>query len=111
MTSVYVRVAAAAGTLEAPILSAWSTHVTGMTAMPPAPPVPMPDPVSVQFMVPDGEYPMEPDDGDDEDTAMADVNHDIMVMSNTSAVITATWLEGRQRRQPGIRREHAVRSC
>ena len=31
-TSVYVRVAAAAGTLEAPILSDWTTHVTGMSA-------------------------------------------------------------------------------
>ena len=28
MTTVYVRVAAAAGTLEAPVLSDWSTHVT-----------------------------------------------------------------------------------
>ncbi|MCY3746530.1 MAG: fibronectin type III domain-containing protein [Acidobacteria bacterium] len=39
-TSVYVRVAAAAGTLEAPILSDWTTHVTGMSAMPPPPPPP-----------------------------------------------------------------------
>ena len=94
MTSVYVRVAAAAGTLEAPILSDWSTHVTGMTAMPPPPPPPpAPDPIMASFMVPDGEFPMEPDDGDDEETAMATVNNDIMVMSNTSAVITAVWLE------------------
>ena len=42
-TSVFVRVAAAGGTLEAPILSAWTTHVTGMSAMPPPPP-PAPDP-------------------------------------------------------------------
>ena len=41
-TSVYVRVAAAGGTLEAPILSGWTTHVTGMSAMPPPPP-PAPD--------------------------------------------------------------------
>jgi hypothetical protein len=37
-TTVYVRVRAGAGTLEAPILSAWTTHVTGMSAMPPPPP-------------------------------------------------------------------------
>ena len=37
-TSVYVRVAAAGGTLEAPILSGWTTHATGMSAMPPPPP-------------------------------------------------------------------------
>ena len=39
-TSVYLRVAAAAGTLEEPLLSAWTTHVTGMSAMPPPPPPP-----------------------------------------------------------------------
>ena len=92
-TSVYLRVAAAAGTLEAPILSPWSTHVTGTADVPPPPPPPMPDPVMVGFMVPDGEFPMEPDDEDDKETAMATVNHDIMVMSNTSAVITAMWLD------------------
>ena len=37
-TSVFVRVAAAGGTLEAPLLSAWTTHVTGTSAMPPPPP-------------------------------------------------------------------------
>ena len=38
-TTVYVRVAAAAGSLEAPLLSAFTTHVTGMSDAPP-PPVP-----------------------------------------------------------------------
>ena len=95
MTSVYVRVAAAAGTLEAPILSDWSTHVTGMTAMPPPPPPPpAPDPVMVEFMVPDGEFPMEPDKDDDEETAMATVNHDIVVTSNTTAIITPMFVDG-----------------
>ena len=95
MTSVYVRVAAAAGTLEAPVLSDWSTHVTGMTAMPPPPPPPpAPDPVSVTFMAPDGEFPMVPDDDDDEATAMADVNSKMMVESNTSAVITPMFVDG-----------------
>ena len=36
-TTLYGRVAAAAGTPEAPILSDWTTHVTGTTATPPAP--------------------------------------------------------------------------
>ena len=39
-TTLYARVAAAAGTLEAPLLSAWTTHVTGTTNMPPPPPPP-----------------------------------------------------------------------
>ena len=39
-TTLYARVAAAAGTLEAPVLSAWTTHVTGTTDMPPPPPPP-----------------------------------------------------------------------
>ena len=95
MTTVYVRVAAAAGTLEAPVLSDWSTHVTGMTAMPPPPPPPpAPDPVSVMFMVPDGGFPMVPDDDDDEDTAMASVNSKMTVESNTSAVITPMFVDG-----------------
>ena len=97
MTSVYVRVAAAAGTLEAPILSDWSTHVTGMTAMPPPPPPPPPpadimatfslsdDADDPYFLVADGET--------DEDTAMASVNSQIMVTSNSSAVITPMWDE------------------
>ena len=41
-TTVYVRVASAAGTVEAPVVSAFSTHVTGMTtaAAPTGPPAP-----------------------------------------------------------------------
>ena len=39
-TTLYGRVRAAAGTLEAPILSPWTTHVTGTTDMPPPPPPP-----------------------------------------------------------------------
>ena len=85
----------AAGTLEAPVLSDWSTHVTGMTAMPPPPPPPpAPDPVSVTFMAPDGEFPMVPDDDDDEATAMASVNAKMTVESNTSAVITPMFVDG-----------------
>ena len=101
-TSVYVRVAAAGGSLEAPILSGWTTHVTGMSAMPPPEPVPEPepepepDPVMVTFTVPDGEYPMKPDalDGGDEETAMATVNAGIMVESNVTAIITPMFIDG-----------------
>ena len=41
-TTVYVRVASAAGTVAAPVVSDFSTHVTGMTMAdtPPGPPVP-----------------------------------------------------------------------
>ena len=38
-TRLHVRVAAAAGAIEAPVLSDWTAHVTGMSAMPPPPPV------------------------------------------------------------------------
>ena len=36
----HLRVRSIAGTAETPIPSAWSSHVTGMSAKPPAPPVP-----------------------------------------------------------------------
>ena len=36
-TSVYVRVAAAGGTRESPLLSAWTPHIVGMSAPPPVP--------------------------------------------------------------------------
>ena len=42
-TSVYVRVAAASGTAEAPLVGAWTSQVAGMT-LPPAIPVTIPDP-------------------------------------------------------------------
>ena len=41
-TSVYVRVAAASGTAEAPLVGAWTSQVAGMT-LPPAVPVTIPD--------------------------------------------------------------------
>ena len=45
-TTVYVRVAAASGTTDAPLVSAFHTHVTGMTlaAEPERPPAPIPEP-------------------------------------------------------------------
>ena len=41
-TSVYVRVAAASGTAEAPLVGAWTSQVAGMT-LPPAIPVTIPE--------------------------------------------------------------------
>ena len=93
-TSVYLRVAAAAGSLEAPILSDWSTHVTGMSNQPPPEPEPTPDPVSVTFMPPEGKFPMVPDDEVRPASAMASVNPDMVVMSNTTAVITPMFVPG-----------------
>ena len=46
-TTVYARVAAAAGTAEAPLVSAFSTHVTGMTMA--AEPEPPPAPANVRL--------------------------------------------------------------
>ena len=97
-TSVYVRVAAAAGTLEAPILSDWSTHVTGMSAMPPPEPPPMPDPVMVTFSIEKGDF-LEAGKGQgsaekaDPARAMASVNPMIMVESNTDALISPMFME------------------
>ncbi|MCY4670129.1 MAG: hypothetical protein OXC29_19355, partial [Rhodococcus sp.] len=99
-TSLYLRVAAGTGTPEALAaavtmgdlsglaLSAWTTHVTGMSAMPPPPPPPpAPEPVSVTFTPPEGKFPMVPDDDHIEATAMAQVNTKMTVMSNTTAVV------------------------
>jgi len=95
-TTLYGRVAAAAGTLEAPLLSAWTTHVTGTTDMPPPPPPPAPDPVMVTFSLSDdadSPHFLVADDDDDEETAMAWVNPEIMVNSNTDAIITPMFVE------------------
>ena len=55
-TSVFVRVRAAAGTVEAPLVSAWTTHVTGMSAMPPPPPpAPMAAPTPTGLMSESGD--------------------------------------------------------
>ena len=48
----------------------------------------------MHFDIPEGEYPMEPDKDDDEETAMATVNNDIEVGVNMPAIITATFVEG-----------------
>ena len=99
-TSVFVRVAAAVGTLEDHVLSEWTTHVTGMSAMPPPEPEPepvAPDPVEVTFSLSDdadSQHFMMADKDDDAATAMADVNTEIMVESNTTAVITPMFVDG-----------------
>ena len=100
-TSVYVRVAAAAGTLEAPILSDWSTHVTGMTAVPPPPPPPpAPDPIEVMFSLSDDAknkteflIPEANTYAKNKEKATAKVNTQITVESNAAAAITPMWLD------------------
>ncbi|MXX85411.1 MAG: fibronectin type III domain-containing protein [Acidobacteria bacterium] len=97
-TTVYVRVAAAAGTPEAPLVSAFTTHVSGTSAMPPPdPPPPPPAAVMAMFSLSDdakSKYFLIADkDDDDKATAMATVNTEIMVESNTSAVITPMFVE------------------
>ena len=57
---MFVRVAAAAGSLEAPLVSAFTTHVSAMSAMPVPEPEPEPealDPVMVTFSLPNGRKP------------------------------------------------------
>ncbi len=111
-TNVYLRVAAGIGTPEAItaavtmgdlsglVLSDWSTHVTGRTDMipvPPPPPPPTPDPVMAMFSLSDdadSPHFMVADDDDDEATAMAWVNPEIMVESNSTAIITPMFVEG-----------------
>ena len=90
----YARVASTSGEGEAMLMSMWTTHMTGMSmAEPPPPPPPAPDPVMVEFMIPDGEFPMEPDKDDDAATAMATVNPNIAVSSNTAAIITPMFVD------------------
>ena len=92
-TTLYARVAAAAGTPDAPLMSAYTTHVTGMSeAAPPPPPPPAPDPVMVTFSLEKGHY-LVADNGRNAATAKASVNPKIMVESNTSAVITPMFVE------------------
>ena len=111
-TSVFLRVRAGTGTpealaaalatgsLEGLVLSAWTTHVTGMSDMPVPEPVPEPeplDPVMVMFSLSDdadSQHFMMADKDDDEATAMATVNTEIMVESNTTAVITPMFVDG-----------------
>ena len=100
-TAVYVRVAAAAGTLEMPLVSAFTTHVSAMSNMPVPEPVPepvAPDPVMVMFSLSDdaddGHFLIADPDDNDEETAMASVNTEIMVESNATAVITPMFVDG-----------------
>ena len=91
--------AVATGSLEGLVLSDWTTHVTGMSNMPPPEPEPEPEPmapVMVEFSLSadaaDANF-MIALDGGDKETAMAMVNPEIMVKSNTTAVITPMWVE------------------
>ena len=90
----FARVASTSGTGEDMLMSAWTTHLTGISAM--APP-PVPDPVEVTFSLSeDADSPafMVADADDDEATAKASVNTEIVVTSNTSAVITPMFVDG-----------------
>ena len=74
---------------------AWSTHVTGSSNAPEPAPEPTADPIDVSFTIgEDDGYPMEPDDGDDEETAMAGVNAKMVVSSNYNIAITPEFIEG-----------------
>ena len=108
-TNVYLRVAAGIGTPEAIaaavttgdlsglVLSDWSTHVTGRTDMVPVPPPPAPAAVMVTFSLSDdadsSNYLIADPDDDDKETAMASVNTEIMVESNSTAIITPMFVE------------------
>ena len=97
-TTLYARVASTGGTEEAPLLSAWTTHTTAMsTAEPPPPPPPAPDPVMVTFSLSEdaeSSHFMRADGDDDVITAKASVNSEIMVSSNTVAIITPMFVDG-----------------
>ena len=92
-----IAAAVATGSLEGLLVSAWTTHMTGMTEVPPPPPPPTPDPVEVTFSLgddADSKHFLMADDDNDEETAMATVNTEITVTSNTSAVVTPMFVDG-----------------
>ena len=92
-----IAAAVATGSLEGLLVSAWTTHMTGMTEVPPPPPPPTPDPVEVMFSIgedADSKHFLIADDDNDAETAMATVNTEITVMSNTSAVVTPMFVDG-----------------
>ena len=93
----FARVASTSGMGDAMLMSAWTTHLTGMSmAEPPPPPPPAPDPVEVTFSLSedaDSQHFLVADDDDDEATAKASVNTEIMVESNTSAVVTPMFVD------------------
>ena len=77
--------------------SDWATHVTGMSNAPEPPIAPTVAAIEVTFSLSEDAKESDflivddPDD-DDADTAMANVNTEIMVESNDSAVITPNWM-------------------
>ena len=74
---------------------AWSTHLTGMSNAPAPEPEPTADPIEVSFTVgEDDGFPMKPDDGDDKETATAEVNAKMVVSSNYNIAITPEFVEG-----------------
>ena len=91
----YARVASTSGTGDDMLMSGWTTHVTGTSAM--APPPPPPAAIEVAFSLSedaDDQNFMVALDGGDEETAMAKVNTGIMVESNVTVIITPNWIDG-----------------
>ena len=79
--------------------SDWATHVTGMSNPPEPAPEPTPDPIDVSFSLSEDadnslHYLIANEDDDDAATATAKVNTEIIVTSNTSAVITPMFVPG-----------------
>ena len=93
----FARVASTSGEGEDMLKSMYTTHVTGMSmAEPPPPPPPAPDPVMAEFMVPDDAksgFAMVPDDDVRPASAMAMLNTEMVVKSNSTAVITPMFIE------------------
>ena len=94
----FARVASTSGEGEAMLMSMYTTHVTGMSMAEPPPPPPPPAPdVEVTFSLSedaDSPHFLVADDDDDEATAMASVNSEIMVTSNSDAIITPMFVDG-----------------
>ncbi|MXX23417.1 MAG: fibronectin type III domain-containing protein [Rhodospirillales bacterium] len=91
-TTVHLRVASAAGTADAPLVSEFSAAVAGMSAMPP----PAPTPFMVTFSLPEDAksmYPMIPDDMTDKEKAMAMVNSQMTVTVNMPAIVAPMFVD------------------
>ena len=91
---MYLRVRAAAGTAESPVVSDWSEAVAGMSETAPTPFV-------VSMRPPEADADKDcsgqvfcPDSGTDAKTAMASVNQRMLVSSSVAARITPMFVEG-----------------
>ena len=93
-TEMFLRVRAAAGTPESPVVSDWSEAVAGMSEAAPTPFVlRMRPPEAAADKACSGQV-FCPDSGTDVKTAMASVNQRMLVSSSVSARITPMFVEG-----------------